>query len=305
MDLIKKDRELAIIERFAARLKNKNKSVVVPIGDDAAAVRGARGKYDLYTADMLVESVHFKKGESLKKVGYKAIAVCLSDIAAMGGLPKYALVSVGLPRKTPDKAIKALISGIALCAKKFNVDVVGGDTNRSPTLVIDVFMVGEALRGELVLRSCAKSGDYIFVSGPLGGSQRVRHLTFQPRLRQSRFLVENFKVTSMIDLSDGLGRDLSRICKASKVGAIIFEDRIPKSRGVLKTESALFDGEDFELLFTLSKSSALKLIAMMYTKGGIDKFYHIGKITHLFDGIKMITRDAKLRRLPTGGFRHF
>ena len=302
---LKKIKEIKMIESMARRLKANDKSVVVSIGDDAAVVKGGGGNYRLYTVDMLIESVHFKKNEDYKKVGYKAMAVSVSDIAAMGGVPKYALVSVGLPRKNIDRAARSLYAGIARCAKKFDIAVIGGDTNRSSTLVIDVFMVGEVEPKKLVLRSGAKPGDHIFVSGPLGGSLRGRHLVFEPRVRQARFLVDHFKVTSMIDLSDGLAMDLNRLVSASNVGALVFENKIPKTAPVVSTAHALSDGEDFELLFTLSGVNSLKLCQLMKKKKTTFKFYPIGRITDLFSGVRMGMADGRIQEVSARGFRHF
>lgn len=298
-------KEVVLIDKIAKRFKARHKDVVVSIGDDTAVVRGGRGRYLLYTADMQVEGVHFKKGEDPKKVGYKAIAVSVSDIAAMGGIPKYALISVGLPKKNVDSVMKALMSGISLCANKFKVDVIGGDTNRSPRLVIDSFMVGEVEEEKLVLRSTAGVKDHIFVTGPLGGSLKGKHLNFTPKIKESRFLVKNFKVTSMIDLSDGLALDLNRIASASKCGALIFENKIPKSNNISRIQNALFDGEDFELLFTLGGVDARRLMSLGFKKKTNFRFYPIGRMTDLFTGVQMITWDGKSRRIQPDGFKHF
>ena len=305
VNALRKIKEVRLIERIAGRFKVKDRSVIVSIGDDAAVVRGPQRKYLIFTSDMLIESVHFKKSEDYQKVGYKAMAVSISDIAAMGGIPKYALISVGLPKKNVDRIAGQLFTGIESCAKKFGIEVVGGDTNRSDKLIIDVFAVGEVEPDKVVLRSTAQSGDHIFVSGPLGGSFRGKHLSFTPRVMESRFLVKNFKVTSMIDLSDGLGMDLNRICDASGVGALIFENKIPKSKGVFKTEAALFDGEDFELLFTLSKEDGFRFFHMMDKRKADMRFYQIGRITDLFRGVKMVTRDGKVKDVSCDGFKHF
>jgi len=303
--LLKKIKEVSLIERFSKVLKPSGPSVIVSIGDDAAVVRGAKGFYRLYTVDMLVEGTHFKKGESYELVGYKALAVSISDIAAMGGEPQYALLSVGLPEKNALVVAKKLFKGIASCARKFNVDVIGGDTNRSDKLVIDCFVVGTVEERNLVLRSGAKPGDHIFVSGPLGGSILGKHLTFEPRLKEARFLVNNLKVTSMIDLSDGLGIDLNRVSSASGLGAVIFEDKIPKAKGVTKIKNALFDGEDFELLFTLSQRDSFRLLRMMKKNKNAMPFYQIGRMTDLFDGVRMMTRHGKVEEVGCDGFKHF
>jgi thiamine-monophosphate kinase len=301
---LKKLKEVILIEKIAKSFKSKDKSVVVSIGDDAAVVKKDKGSYSLYTVDMLIEGVHFKKGEDPEKIGYKAMAVSVSDIAAMGGMPKYALVSVGLPKDSALTMAQGLFYGIKEVSRKFDIDIIGGDTNRSERLVIDVFMVGEVERKRLVLRSTAKAGDHIFVSGPLGNSLAGRHLMFEPRVKETRFLGKNFKVTSMIDLSDGLGMDLNRVTEASHLGAILFEESIPKNKGVKNTRQALYDGEDFELLFTLGPQDAFKLMS------GIDKknkfnFYHIGKMTSLFLGVKMWTKDRCFVDINCDGFKHF
>jgi len=302
---LKKITEVGLIERFAKALKPCDPSVVVSIGDDAAVVRGAKGCYRLYTVDMLVEGTHFKKGESYKKVGYKAMAVSISDIAAMGGEPQYALISVGLPKKNAQTEAQKLFKGAASCARKFNVDVIGGDTNCSSKLVIDCFVAGKVEEKNLALRNGAKPGDHIFVSGLLGGSILGKHLTFEPRLKEARFLVKNFKVTSMIDLSDGLGVDLNRLSYASALGAIIFEDRIPMARGVKKIKNALFDGEDFELLFTLSPEDSFRLLRMMKKNKFAMSFYQIGRMTDFFSGVRMMTRENKVEEVGCDGFKHF
>jgi len=302
---LKKIKECCLIEKIAKRFKTADKSVVVSIGDDAAVVRGPKGKYLLYTTDMLIESVHFKKNEARQEVGYKAMAVSVSDIAAMGGIPRYALVSVGLPKKNADKTGEELFRGLEKCAKKFGIAVIGGDTNRSDKLVIDVFMTGEVEEKKLVLRSGARPGDHIFVSGALGGSLKGKHLHFTPRMDASRFLVNNLHVSSMIDLSDGLAIDLNRIALASRVGAVILESKIPKSPGVSKIQSALYDGEDFELLFTLPRQEVLRLYHLTEAKKTDLKFYHIGRITDLFQGVRIVKPDARVLDLPCRGFRHF
>lgn len=297
--------EAKLISRIAGGFKPRSRDVVVGIGDDAAVVRYKKGRYLILTTDMLVESVHFKKNEDLRSVGYKAMAVNVSDIAAMGGWPKYCLVSVGLPERHAGATFKRLFCGIKRGAGKFHVDVIGGDTNRSPYLVVNVAMVGEVEEENLVLRSTAQPGDHIFVSGPLGGSLRGRHLSFVPRLQEARFLVTNFRVTSMIDLSDGLGVDLNRLVALSRVGAFIVEDRIPKSKGITRTSSALFDGEDFELLFTLSTTDAARLSRTERLSRPPFKFFEIGRVTDAFCGVRMLRRDGTTEKVGVRGFQHF
>ncbi len=297
---LKNIKEWTLVAQAVRRFRTSDRSVVVGPGDDAAVIIGSKGRYGLLTVDMLVESVHFRKREDLKKVGYKAVAVSVSDIAAMGGEPRFALVSVGLPRKDPARRAQALFAGLGQCARRYGVSIIGGDINRSNRLVIDVFMVGEVEKKNLVLRSGAKDGDTIFVSGPLGGSLKSgRHLRFIPRVAEARFLVKHFNVHAMMDLSDGLSMDLSRLCEASRLGAEIFEEDIPRSAGVKTTAEALGDGEDYELLFTLGPAQARRLSA------GRFHFYPIGRMTAAFKGVRMRSRGGFLKKLPPPKFRHF
>jgi len=300
---LKNIKEWALAAQAVRRFRTADPSVVVGPGDDAAVIRGPKGLYGLLTVDMLVESVHFEKGEDLRRVGYKAVAVSVSDIAAMGGEPRFALVSAGLPRKDLARRAQALFAGLGQCARRYGVSIIGGDMNRSDRLVIDVFMMGEVEKKNLVLRSGAQDGDAIFVSGPLGGSQASgRHLSFVPRVQEARFLVEHFKVHAMMDLSDGLSMDLPRLCEASRLGAEIFEDDIPRNPGVKTMAAALGDGEDYELLFTLAPAQALRLSA--YSAGRFH-FYPIGRMTAAFKGVRMRTRGGLLKKLPPPKFKHF
>ena len=298
--LLKDVTEFRLVEMARRSFASRDRSVIVSIGDDAAVVRHSPDKYLLYTADMLVEGVHFRKQEDPVKVGYKAMAVSVSDIAAMGGVPRFALVSVGLPKKNTLKVAGGLFRGIRHCAEAFDIHVIGGDTNRSPHLVIDVCMIGEVRPRHLVLRSGARAGDFIFVSGPLGGSLKGRHLNFKPRLKESRFLVKNFHVTAMIDISDGLAMDLARLSLASRVGALIFESQIPKSRGSKSVRPALYDGEDFELLFTLAPAEARRLLSVRKPR-----FCFIGRMSDEFGGVRMVRRDGRLEDVRCAGYQHF
>lgn len=304
-DPFKNVKEVAVIERIKRGFKPRDPGVVVSIGDDTAVVRGPKGKYLLYTADMLIEGVHFKKGEDPAAVGYKALAVSVSDIAAMGGIPKYALVSVGLPKKGAQKFARGLYRGLKRCALKYRVDVIGGDTNRSDRLVIDCFVAGEVEKEKVTLRSGARSGDYIFVSGPLGGSLKGRHLCFEPRVKEARFLAAHFRPTSAIDLSDGLGMDLNRVCAASGTGALIFENKIPRNQGVGDIGHALFDGEDFELLFTLPKKRAFDLLHWQARGRRPFLFHMIGRMTDLFGGVRLVAASGRVKAVACRGFQHF
>jgi len=294
--------EIGLIERISKVLK-MDSSVIKGIGDDTAVIKYSKDKFLLFTCDMLIEDVHFLKKHNPKSIGHKALACNISDIASMGGVPKYAVISLGLPRNLPLKYIDAIYRGISNLARRFNVNVVGGDTNRSDRIIIDVALLGFVEKDNLVLRNGAKNRDFIFVSGALGGSIRGRHLKFLPRLSEARSLIKNFKVNSMIDLSDGLAQDLNRITKESKVGAVIYEELVPVHRDAKSINEALYMGEDFELLFTLSPKEARLLLKHPFLKQ--TKVTYIGSILDKRFGTKIINRDCSIRNLKPEGFQHF
>lgn len=247
--------EKGLIRRISRLIKN-DPTVLRGIGDDCAVLAGPPGKYLLFASDMLVEGVHFKRSASATAVGWKALAVNVSDVAAMGGIPRYAVVSLGLPRETPVRCVDGLYRGLSLCAKKYGVNLVGGDTNRAERLVIAVAILGEVEKGRVVYRSGARVGDQLLVTGRLGGSVRGgRHLTFLPRVKEARALGAEVRLHAMIDLSDGLMPDLTRLCEASRVSAEIDASLIPRRKGA-SLKAALTEGEDFELLISVGKADA-------------------------------------------------
>lgn len=270
------------------------------IGDDTAVLPLNARQDLLLTTDMSVEGVHFLKQTKPELIGRKALARNLSDIAAMGGTPVYAVVSLGLPQNTSTTYVKKIYGGINRLAKEFDVSIVGGDTVKSAHIVINIALLGIVAKNKAVLRRGAKPGDGIFVTGALGGSLKSqRHLTFTPRVRQAQYLVKNFYPTAMIDISDGLAGDLGHILEESDVGAILEEDKIPLHRGV-DFKAGLYDGEDFELLFTLSPKDAQELL-----QSKKKDFYHIGKITA--DKYKLFLRqkNGMVSLLTPKGFVHF
>jgi thiamine-monophosphate kinase len=306
--ILKKLGETGLIERLAKNFTpaGSTKDVVKGIGDDCAVMRVSKKKYLLATIDMLLEDVDFRiKGAEPYQIGWKSLACGLSDIAAMGGKAKYAVVSLGLPKKLPVEFVDELYSGIKTLARKFHVDIVGGDTNSSAKLIVDVAVLGYVEPENLKLRSGAKPGDIICVTGALGGSYKSgRHMLFVPRLRESRCLVTGFKVNSMIDISDGLSTDLGHIAKASGVGACIYEDLIPVSRDAKGVKAALNEGEDFELLFTMPLKEARRLAKHTFEVSGV-KITQIGEILDKKVGVKIIGRDGRATELKAKGFSHF
>ncbi|MDD4953942.1 MAG: thiamine-phosphate kinase [Candidatus Omnitrophica bacterium] len=291
--------EFGLIERFRKAIK-LDSTVVKGSGDDCAVLKFDRKNYQLFTCDMLVEDVDFTLKDRPYLIGRKSLAVSLSDIAACGGLPRHCLVSIGMPKKTTLKFLDEVFSGMLELAKKYKVNISGGDLSRADKLVIDVSMLGAVEKKKLVLREGAKIGDIIFVSGPLGGSIRGKHLKFTPRIKEARFLVSNFKINSMIDISDGLSQDLGHILKASRVGAVIYEDLIPLPAESAGLNDALYSGEDFELLFTLSKKEAKRL-----TRKKKMNFQPIGEITSAKSGLRLINKDCRDIEVLPAGFRHF
>ena len=279
--------EFGLIERMAKKVRT-DKSVIRGIGDDTAVLSYTADKYLLFTTDMLIEGVHFTRKEAtFPQIGRKALAVNISDIAAMGGIPKYAVISAGFPKELCLRAVDDIMRGINSLAKEYKINIVGGDTVRSSKIVLCVSLVGEAKKRELTLRSGAKVGDLIFVTGNLGASRRLKQFNFIPRVKEAQAIIKKFKPTAMIDLSDGLASDLQRIAQASKAGAVIFEQLIPIARGV-SLQSALYEGEDFELLFTIALDSVRKF----YKK---DKFpiTCIGKVVEKKRGLSIIDKKAK------------
>lgn len=296
--------EFGLIERLRAKTKTAA-PVVVGIGDDAAVLRVRPGWDQLLTTDMLVEGRHFRlKDATLEEIGWKAMAVNLSDIAAMGGLPKAAVVAVGLPKRFSVRQAESLFRGLSKAARRFGTGIAGGDTNASNKLVIAVTLLGEVERGRAVLRSGARVGDEVWVTGRLGGSLASRHhLRFTPRVREARWLIENFKVHAMMDLSDGLASDLRRMAQESGVGFRIDGQAVPRAvypKSPVSLKAALSDGEDFELLFTMPARESQKLRRsrrpVLMTP--------IGTVTHRGRGIRLAFA-GKERPLEEKGYDHF
>lgn len=276
-------------------------SVIKGIGDDAAVIALTEKKRILLTTDMLLEDVHFTLKMPIGKIGYKAIAVNISDIAAMGGVPKYILVSLGVPARTRARWIFDLYQAMHQTALKFGTCLVGGDTIRSDKTIINIAMMGESQKDKIIFRSGARPQDKIFVTGKLGNSFKSgRHLSFTPRVKESQYLVKYFKPTAMIDVSDGLLGDLGHILQESHVSAILNENKIPRQPSAT-LENALYDGEDFELLFTLSAldSQRLRKIKTPFS------FYPIGEIIKGTGQIFLRNEKEVLRNYCPKSYTHF
>lgn len=273
------------------------------IGDDAALVRGTPGYEIVLTCDWFLEGTHFLRDKHpANAVGWKCLARAISDIAAMGAVPRCFLLSLALPRELAGAWLDDFLGGLRQASRRFRCLLAGGDTTERREVLINVTVAGEVRRGREVRRSRARPGDVIYVSGRLGeaelglrllrerkqglsmGGVRLRkHLYPEPRLRLGQWLREKRVASAMIDLSDGLSSDLRRLCEASKVGAVIESDLLPtvrvtkleRNRGVDPMRLALHGGDDYELLFTVPKSKAARLPR---SPGGV-AITRIGEVT--------------------------
>lgn len=241
--------EHEVIRRLTAGLGTAS-NLVVGSGDDCAVVRLPGGRIDqVFTTDPVIEGVHFKQGENPLRVGNKAAGRVLSDIAAMGAVPRWLLVNVVAPANLEFSFLEKTYEGMSTLCRRFGTTIIGGDVAEGSGFELHVFGVGELPAGSALLRSDARIGDIIFVTGALGDSISGRHLDFVPRVEEGIFLRESGLVNSMMDISDGLATDLRHILKQSNVGAVLDEDDIPRNSTL---EKALYDGEDFELLGSIS-----------------------------------------------------
>ena len=295
--------EVGVIARLSRQL-HRSPSVAAGIGDDAAVVSPPRaGGQLLLASDMLVEGVHFRRRDTAARaIGWKALACNISDIAAMGGTPLWAVVSLGLPRATPLEFVDGLYAGLERCARRFAMAIVGGDTVRAPQVIVDVAIVGAVPSGRAVLRSGARPGDLLCVTGRLGGSYvSGRHATFTPRVREAHALLRRLQLHAMMDLSDGLASDLWQISRASHAVLRVDASRIPISRSGKTLQHALMDGEDFELLFAISPADRSKLPRAV----GACPVTQIGTVIRRGLGVELQHADGRISPVMPRGFKHF
>jgi thiamine-monophosphate kinase len=299
------------------------------IGDDAAMIRVTGGHELILTTDLSIEGVHFRRGlHPPRSVGHRALARGLSDIAAMGGTPRFVLVSLALSEKTPFEWVRSFYAGVRSLARLMRVTIIGGDTALvAGGSFTDIVVAGEAPAGRALRRTGTRPGDQVFVSGRLGlsalglrllksrsatalsRSAAVRkHLYPIPRIELGKLLMSNGLASSLIDLSDGLSSDLARLCSTNAVGAALWAAKIPRPMKSRLTELtapqpldlALNGGEDYELLFT-ARPATLNRIPKQFR--GLP-LHHIGEITRS-KGLSIVMPDGITHPLEIGGYDHF
>ena len=300
--------ELALIEEIRRQVAADPRLLIAP-GDDAALLRcdGSRGV--LITIDTLMEGVHFDLSRATpEQIGRKALAVNLSDIAAMAGRPSAAVVGLSLPRARGGDFARRLMQGLQRLADQSDVILAGGDTNVwDGPAVVSVTLLGEPTGSGPVRRSGAQPGDWLMVTGPLGGSLQERHLTFTPRIGEAQELHQRVSLHAMIDISDGLATDLRHLMHESHVGALIEAATIPIHDDVDTSLSAaerlrhaLTDGEDFELLIAVSPEDGRRL--MESPSAGVQLF-KIGALAEKAQGLQMLS-DGEAHELCWSGWEH-
>jgi thiamine-monophosphate kinase len=279
-----------LIQSLIEHVPLKNNVLLGP-GDDCAVMQQVgSGDFQLLKTDSIFEGTHFMKDAPPYWIGWKATARVVSDFAAMGGKPDALMVAIALPKQQTLTNIKLIYEGIFACARQFNFSIVGGETSSNEKIVLTLSGVGTCQKP--ILRSGAQDQDAIFVTGELGGSIKGKHLRFLPRMHEALWLSENFTITAMMDLSDGLGKDLPRLATASQLGYEIELDSIPITNGC-NIQQAIDDGEDYELLFTCNANHTESMMA---------------EWTKIFPSLKLskIGKMSKKCDTPlTGGWDHF
>lgn len=293
--------EFSLIQSIQQQIKINDKRVITGIGDDCAVVEGRAGFYMLLTTDSLVEDVHFCVGDiAPDQLGFKALAVNLSDVAAMGGDPLHALVSLGLPPSVTGVWIKEFYGGMNRLAGEVGVSIVGGNISSAEKLHIHVTLVGEVKETHCKWRKGARNRDRIYVTGPMGGAalalKEKKYHEPPVRVREGQDLGSLNSVTSMTDVSDGLLADLQHILDASGCGAILQYETIPKpDNSGLTPEMVLSGGEDYELLFTATENFNL------VENPGV---WCIGRITNERE-LSVLDKDGSPIKVAGQGFDHF
>lgn len=322
--------EFGLIAKIKDRMAASLREVIQGIGDDVAVLDMGK-KALLLTTDILIEDIHFERAwTNPYYLGRKALAVNLSDIAAMGGTPKYFLISIGLPKELSYSFVSLLYRGLKAEARRFQVDLIGGDTSLSKKIIMNICLIGEGKRKDLLFRKGAKAGEDLYVSGTLGdaalglrilkerGSGKKpkglidRHLAPNPRVELGQALARRHLASAMIDVSDGLLSDTLHLMEESKVGARIWRDRLPLSKHYRRWvqvysrdtyQMALSGGEDYELLFTSSPKMRRKILSLCHS-------FHlpitrVGEILRQEEGFQLVGEDGERIHCQQTGFDHF
>lgn len=326
--------EFGFIEELKKIYQSNNFDIIKGIGDDCAVFINEKNTAVLLTTDMLVENVHFEISTlSPKELGFKSLSVNLSDIAAMGGIPKNVLVSLAIPEKIDYEFLKDFYYGMDELINEYDLNLIGGDTNFSRSdLIINIVMTGEVEKDEVIYRNGAKINDKIFVTGYLGDSSlgldvclrklkldkynenyfRNVHIKPKAQIKEGSVIAKSKLVNSMIDISDGLASDLMHICCQSGVGAVIFENQIPYSefmknvfnqKNINPLDYALYGGEDFCLLFTVSPENKKKLCEIFQSHVNTNLF-EIGEVIQ-GNRIELVDKSGDRKVLSKSGYRHF
>lgn len=286
--------EDALVRLITAGLKTDGDVLLGP-GDDCAVVRAPRRKEQLVLkTDTIVEGIHFTPETPATLIGRKAMARVLSDFAAMAATPRHALVTLIAPPSTAVRRVLGLYQGMSRIADEFGVRIVGGETSRGGQLVLTVSMSGTVPNQKWITRGQARAGDWLYVTGRLGGSIRGKHLKFRPLVKEALCMTRHLRVTAMMDLSDGLAKDLPRLAARSGLGYEILLDQIPVHRGCT-LEQALNDGEDYELLFAVSPRTTAGQMQRCARAYPNLEFYRVGRLV----------ADSKQKQLLAGGWDHF
>lgn len=307
--------EFELIDRLKPLLPT-NDFVVTGAGDDCSILDLGAPDLTLFKTDAVVEGIHFTPDTEPERVGHKALGRCLSDVAAMAGWPIAAVVTLGLPRGFDPDRIQGLYRGLCRLASQHQVAVVGGETTTNPDrLLVSVSVVGRVARDRVVRRSGLQPGDALFVTGELGGSLAGRHLDFEPRLAEARWLAESVPLRAMMDLSDGLAGDLPHLLTASGgLGAALFQGALPISRAAKLAArtgdlakpavvAALTDGEDFELLFGVAPGRTVALLDAWKLRFPETRLSCIGRVTRE-PGLCLWDKNG-VRPFNARGYEHF
>jgi len=247
-----------LIRRLTAGLP-QDRSVIAGPGDDCAVLHApTAGRHLLFKTDVVVEHIHFLRESPPRLVGKKAMSRVVSDIAAMGGQPTHALVTLVVRRATEVRYVEELYSGIREAAAPFGINIVGGETSRGDTLVVSISLLGHVLGARWSGRRGGKAGDVLLVTGWLGGSLKGKHLDFTPRVKEGQWLVKKFSIHAMMDISDGLAKDLPRLANASGLGFVVDDATLPRTQGCT-ADQAWGDGEDYELLLAVAPKTVPRL----------------------------------------------